>query len=305
MAVYEQSYQPFTGALTPARTRFLLIPRYAYRSVFQSKLFVAFFAACFIYPLAAAILIYLKHNLAALTMLQQSVGQLVAIDGDFFYNFMLGQGALAFFLTVLVGPPLMAQDLANNALPLYLARPFSRAEYLLGKASVLLILLSLITWIPGLVLFGFQAYLDGGSWLSNSWWIALALFGGSWAWLTCLTLLALTVSSLLRWRTVASGALVALMFVPMAFGEIINNLFQTRMGHLLSFNALIRAVWSGLFRNFVVQTGHIRVENRGRVVYEVFLNEPPLWASWLVLSLVCMVCVWLLARRVRAYEIVK
>ena len=39
-------------------------------------------------------------------------------------------------------------------MPLYLARPFSRTEYVLGKASTLVILLSLLTWIPGLFLFG-------------------------------------------------------------------------------------------------------------------------------------------------------
>ena len=51
----------------------------------------------------------------------------------------------------------MSPDLRNNGLPLYLSRPFSRTEYVLGKMSVLLILLSAITWVPGLLLFLFQA----------------------------------------------------------------------------------------------------------------------------------------------------
>jgi hypothetical protein len=63
-----------------------------------------------------------------------------------------------------------------------------------------------------------------------------------------------------------------------------------------------------LFRLFERQTGTVRgtVSNpiyEGQY-FDIALLEPPLWASWLVVVLVCAVCVWLLARRVRAYEVV-
>ena len=74
------------------------------------------------------------------------------------------QNGFAFFVTLLVGPPLVSRDLRNNALPLYLCRPFSRTEYVLGKMSVLLILLSAMTWVPQLLLFPFQSYLEGAQW---------------------------------------------------------------------------------------------------------------------------------------------
>ena len=64
-------------------------------------------------------------------------------------------------MALLVGPPLVSRDLRNNALPLYLCRPFSRTEYVMGKMSVMLILLSAITWVPQLLLFLFQSYLRG------------------------------------------------------------------------------------------------------------------------------------------------
>ena len=305
MAVYEQSYKPFTGALTPAWSRFLILPRHAYRAVFQSKLFVAFFVACFIAPLGFSGAIYLKHNVAALAILQATVGDLVPIDGDFFYYFMLAQGTMAYFLTVLVGPPLVSRDLTNNALPLYLARPFSKVEYVGGKAAVLLILQSLVTWVPGLLLFFFQAYLEGWGWLKANWWIGVALWCGSWIWMILLTLLALSVSSLLKWRTVATGALVALFFVPSAFAAIINEMFMTRLGHLIDLNSLIKAAWQGLFRNFNPQTGSQIIRQGRRVVQEIPIYEPPLWASWLMLFAICAVCLLILSRKVRAYEVVK
>src|SRR6266540_4116539 len=93
---------------------------------------------------------------SALTIFKTSVTELIPIDASFFQFFVNFQAALAFFVTLLVGPPLVSRDLRNNALPLYLCRPFSRAEYVLGKMSVLLILLSAITWVPQLLLFLFQ-----------------------------------------------------------------------------------------------------------------------------------------------------
>lgn len=48
MAVYKRTYRGYAGEMTPAWSRFLVIPRYAYRSLFQSKMLVAFFVLCFV-----------------------------------------------------------------------------------------------------------------------------------------------------------------------------------------------------------------------------------------------------------------
>jgi ABC-2 type transport system permease protein len=309
MAVYEHLYRAYEGAPSAARERFLVIPRYALREVFRSKLFTTIFILCFIYPLIATILVYLRHNANALAVLQINVRELLPIDASFFRTFLEVQGAFAFILTVIVAPPLISRDLSNNALPLYLCRPLSRAEYVLGKMTVVVILLSLITWIPGLLLFFFQASLAGFTWLWANLWMVQAIFSGSMVWIILLSLLALAVSSFLRWRVVASGALLGLFFVPTAFGEIVNELFLTRSGHLISLWAMMNNIWRGLFGLFERQSGTIRGKVSNPIYDEQFFNivllEPPLWASWLVIALVCAACVWLLARKVRAYEVIK
>ncbi len=48
MAVYEQTYKPYKGKLTPEWNRFLIIPRHTLRGVFNSKLFTAFYVICFL-----------------------------------------------------------------------------------------------------------------------------------------------------------------------------------------------------------------------------------------------------------------
>ena len=140
MAVYEQAYKPFAGALTPQWARFLILPRHAYRELFQSKLVTGLFAISFVYPLVAAIIVYLHHNSSALAILGIDVSEVIPINANFFRVLVSVQSTFAFLLILLVAPPLVATDLANNALPLYLSRPFSRLEYVVGKATVLLAL---------------------------------------------------------------------------------------------------------------------------------------------------------------------
>src|SRR5215813_6538581 len=203
MAVYEHTYKPYAGPLTTEWSRFLVIPRHAYRDVYRSKLFAAFFALCFVSPLVMAILVYLHHNLTAMAIFQINLRDLAPINATFFRIFLGIQTSLAFLLTVLIGPPLISRDLANNALPLYLCRPFSRAEYVFGKMSVLVILISAITWVPGELLFLFQSYLEGAGWLANNLWIAGAIFIGSLTWILLLALLSVAISAWVKWRLAA------------------------------------------------------------------------------------------------------
>ena len=308
MAVYEHTYKQYLGKLTPEWSRFLVIPRHAFRDVFKSKLFTAFYVFCFLPLLFEAVLIYLHHNINAIEILKtmgivNSIRELIPVDNSFFQTFVNFQAGLAFLVTLLVGPPLVARDLRNNALPLYLCRSFSRTDYVLGKMSVLFILLSAITWAPQLLLFLFQSYLEGFSWFASNLWVASAILVAGVVWILLLALLSQAVSALVKWRVIASAALLGIFFIPSVFGEVVNGLFLTRWGHLVSLSALIRNVTDGLFGTFVQSTGRMTdLEGRG---IEIIMNEPPLWLSWFALFVVCAICLALISRKVKAYEVVR
>lgn len=174
MAVHKLSYRGYSGRLTPVWSRFLIVTRYAFKNVFRSRFLTAFFVCCFFYPLGCAIAIDLNQNLRVLSLLD--LHALFNVDGRFFFHFLNAQLAMAFILTALAGPGLVSSDLANNALPLYFCRPFSRADYVLGKMAVLIALLSLITWVPGLTLFLIQSALAGVGWMTANLWIAGSIF---------------------------------------------------------------------------------------------------------------------------------
>ncbi len=154
MAVYKKTYRPYEGALTARWARLLVIPRYAFEDLHRRQFLTSFFFATFLYPLICALIIYVQHNASALSLMNaQGAQRLISINVVFFLSLLGWQSMMALFLAAFVGPGQVSPDLANNALSLYLARPFSRVEYVLGKMSVLVILLSLMTWVPGLLLF--------------------------------------------------------------------------------------------------------------------------------------------------------
>src|SRR6202050_1243690 len=183
MAVYKKTYRPYEGGLTPSWSRLFVITRYAFEDLRRSKFLNVFYCLSFAYPVICALLIYVNHNTSALKVLGvQSASGIISINLTFFFNLLGWQSMLALFLAAFIGPGQVSPDLANNALSLYLARPFSRVEYVLGKMSVLVVLMSLMTWIPGLLCFVLQGYLEGWQWMQDNVRLAAGIFFGAWIW---------------------------------------------------------------------------------------------------------------------------
>jgi ABC-2 type transport system permease protein len=285
MAIYRRSYKPYSGTLTPAWSRCLVLSRYSRRNLFRSKFMTALFVICFFYPVLCLSLIYLAHSASFLQQLGVPSG-VISIDNKFFFNFMSVQGVFAFLLTAFAGPGLISPDLANGALPLYFCRPFSRAEYVLGKSSVLAILLSQITWVPGLILFLLQASLAGAKWTWTHLWIAGSLVLSSLLWVALLSLLAMALSAWVKWRIVAGALLLAVMFFGAGFAQAVNAVLRTESGHFFNVAYLMTTVWNALFQ---VDAEH----------------AIPVAQAWIALLVYCAICLGLLMRTVRAYEVVR
>lgn len=288
MAVYGHTYKAYEGELTPSWSRFLVIPRYAYQDLFKYTLFIVLFVVCFIPPLVFATIIYLHHNVNALAIFGASPSDIVPINGFFFSIYTGIQTSLAFIFTVIIGPVLISRDLTNNGLPLYLCRPFSRFEYIFGKMSVLLILLSAITWIPGGLLFLFQSYLEGGGWFLNNLWILNAIVIVSLAWLIILTLLSVAFSAWIKWRMAASAALFAIFIIPTPIGFAIQGILKTTKGHLLNVGMALSVMMQELFR--------LNIDDDQK-----FFSLGEAWVVFFVYAAICLFMLW---RKVRAYEVV-
>ncbi len=286
MAVYKRTYRGYSGAITPEWSRFLVLYRSSRRNLFRSKIQTSLFVLCFFYPLLCVLGLYANAHLSAFTFLAGRTEPLFAVDSEFFLLYLGIQSSLAFILTVFLGPGLVSPDLANGALTLYLCRPLSRTEYVAGKMSVLVIVLSWITWIPGLILFVVQASLSGWEWFTQNLFMAIAVFLGSWIWIIVLSLLSLALSAYVKWRIAAGALLLAIMFLGAGFAQAINAVLQTTQGYLIDISRLASIIWRDLLR----------------VTAEVPFSTGE---AWIALLAIAGFCLFLLMKKIRANEVVR
>jgi ABC-2 type transport system permease protein len=286
MAVYKRTYKGYAGGLTPQWSRFMILPRFSYARLFQSKFLLFFLAACAIYPIGAAGFIYIAHNISFLKALNPNAGNFLEVNEKFFVYFCNFQSVMAYLLTAIVGPNLVSPDVTNNAMPLYLCRPFTRSEYVLGKMTVLMYLLAWITWIPGLILFGIQADMAGWDWTKDHFWVAWGVFAGLFVWTVILSLIALAISAWVRWKIAAGGLILGLFFVGAGFGAVINSVMRTHNGSLIDVAQMMSTAWGQLLH---YDTG----------------NNISAQQAWTVLAFVSAISLWLLSKKVRAFEVVK
>jgi ABC-2 type transport system permease protein len=309
MAVHRRGYGQYNGPRTPERWRFWVLSRYAFERVFQSRFLVIFYVLCFVPTLVASAAVYISHNLDLLASLLPGANvpqvDLVPVTPTFFLTLMSFQATLSVFVTAQIGPSLVSPDLTNNALPLFLSRPFTRAEYVLGKFSVLFVLLSLVTGVPMLLIFSLKSTLAGWNWFVANIHLALAIAIGSLVWVILISLVALASSAWVRWRPAAAGMLFALFFIPAGFGQAVNTIMRTGWGSLLNGIIVIGTLWNSLFfiNDAEGYAEAARALNPGPVRRGVF--EIPAWSAWAMVAVICAISLFLLNRKIRAHEVVR
>ncbi len=247
MAVYKRTYKGYAGRLTPPAWRFLVLPRYAFKQIFKSKFLLIGYVGCFFVPVILLLFLYLNQNASVLALVGQKTG-FIKVNGSFFLNFLTTQGVFAGIMTAFVGPGLVAPDLTNGALSVYLSRPFSRAEYILGKGMVLGSLIASITLIPGLILFGVQSELLGYKWFEDNLYLGTGVAVTGFTLILVFVLLGLAMSAFVRWRIVAGALVLAVFAAGKGFGAVINNVMRTENGLYLDLQHLISTVASDWLR---------------------------------------------------------
>jgi len=285
MAVYKRGYRRYRGPLTGRWARFTVLPRYAWRRLYQQRLVLLLTVLAFVWPLLCAGFIYLTNHAALLQGLEPEFRRFIQVDGKFFAIFMYVQAGFAVFLAALAGPGLIAPDLANNALPLYFSRPLTRWSYALARLTVLVGMLSVVTWIPGLVLFALQTGLAGSWWFRQNWTLGAGVVVGFLLWLLVLSLVAMASSAYVKWRIVAAAVSLAFFFILSGVAAMIDNVFRVTWGHIIDPAWSVNQVWCAL----------LGVDPPG---------GPGAGASALALAVLILLLVVVIERKLRPVEIV-
>jgi len=159
--------------------------------------------------------------------------------------------------------------------------------------------MSFMTWIPGLLLFLLQGYLEGWDWMSEHSRLASGIFFGAWVWILLLSLMALALSAWVKWKPAAGALMFGVFFVAAGFGVAVNGVQRTKWGHLLNISHLIGSVWVELFE------GANKTTN-GAVFFRVPEGqELPLWCCWSALGAFCLICLFMLHRKIRGAEVIR
>jgi ABC-type transport system involved in multi-copper enzyme maturation permease subunit len=234
--------------------------------------------------------IYFANNALARMMVTHGPSFPLAIDAKFFLRVLSAQCWLALVLTAWVAPRLVSFDLADNALPILLSHPISRFGYLLGKFLSLSSILSLVTWVPCLLLFAYEAYIAPQAWLGANLQVGFGILAGSLLWIGVVTFIGLALSSWVKWRMVATGVVFAAVFVPAGVGGVITGILRTKWGFLLNMPVMMTELWQRMLGAPAVMRGDV---------------ELPTAAIALMLLSAMAVCVALLNARIRAREVVR
>ena len=290
MSLRQHGFRTHAGPWTHSFTRPLVIARYNLSGVFSSRLFTIFYVACFLPSCLGMVSIYLRYKL------EMSVGFVGAawqeitaadiLDDWLYYGILQPSEWMAFLVVLVVGPSLLAPDLKDNAMPLYLSRPVTKLQYLVGKFLVLLWLTAAVTWIPGLLLVLTNAYYAEDGWLMNNPSVPLGLVGSCLVWTGCLSIIALALSAWVRWRPAATLGFLGLFVI----GSAIGNLLRA-----------IRGDWHG---SLIILWDAIDVVGRDLFGAKASELMPLPWA-WATLAVAAALSFWALLHRIRAFEVVR
>jgi ABC-2 type transport system permease protein len=277
--IHDQSYRRYTGEKRPVQSAWMVIARAGLMSFVSRRAFLGLLIGGWLPFVVHATQLFAAANFS-------QAATFLAPTPQTFRNFLDWQEIPLFLITVYVGSGLIANDRRANALQLYLSKPVTRAEYILGKMSVLALFLLAVTWLPSILLLILQIAFSGNFTFvkANSTLVAsITLYS---LMLVLVTTFAMTaLSSLSR-----SSRFVGIMFAGVM-------IFSGAMFNTLRFITGTTAVsWLSIPAS-LDQVGDVIFRQAPRY-------DTPVAVSMLVLLAVLVMSVSVLERRVRGVEVV-
>jgi hypothetical protein len=280
MPIYDQGYRRYQARAPLHTLRFWPITREALRLLLAKRAFLGLIAVSFVPFIVRAVQIYVVTRFP-------EAGRILPIDGRLFGEFLNQQTGFMILLSIFGASGLVANDLRTGAILVYLSRPLTQRDYIVGKLCVPLSLNLAITLAPGLLLYLIGVSLAPEQYLK--WqlsWIAPAILAHALAASLVLSIVVLAISSLSKSARVAGLGFVGLMFGLEMVRLVLQAGFSRKEAALLSLQADLRALGTALFGV---------VDRRVDVAW--------IWPL-LVLTAVSVGGLFVLRSRVRAVEIV-
>lgn len=281
--IYEQHYRRLDASIPLRNNRWIPIAREGLKALFALRAYLGLIAIAWLPVFVRLVQVYFTTRFP-------EARRIVPVDDKLFCDFLGQQIPWMLLMSALAGAGLIANDMRTGGLLLYLSRPLTLSDYIFGKVAILLVSLSMVTLIPGLVLFfGARSLapevLGGASHL----WLVPKIVAFALVLLLPTTGLVLAMSALARNARFA-GLGFFFVFVGSTVAQAIAwRATRSSYAGLISIQASMRRVGEAIF---------------GLKPSRMTADLPPEWA-FAVLAVLFLSCLVILKTRVRAVEIVK
>jgi len=241
MPIHDQGYRRYGGSKAPLGQGWIVIARAGIRSMFAKRVFLGLLLLAWVPFLVRSVSFYFAANLPQAAILAPSA--------DTFRQFLQQQAIFVFFVTVYVGAGLIANDRRANALQIYLSKPLTRIEYVVGKLAILATFLLLVTWVPAIVLLIVQMSFAGNfTFLKNNLFLfpAITVFSVVEVLLVAMTMLAL--SSLSNSSRYVGILYTGVIFFSSAIYGVLYAVTRSTQFSWISFPANLEQIGNVIFR---------------------------------------------------------
>lgn len=241
MPIHDRGYRRYQGQRLPRGRAWLIIARSGVRAMLGRRAFVALLILSWLQFLVRSVQLYAAANLPQL--------QVFAPTGDTFRQFLGIQEVFVFFVAVYAGAGAIANDRRANALQIYLARPLTRVEYVVGKVSVVFAFLLLVTWVPAIGLLLVQILFAGSfAFVANNGYLFPAITLVTFVEALTLALAVLALSSLSRSSRYVGILYAALLFFVQAMTGVLRAVTGTTALSWLSLSNSLEQLRDAIFR---------------------------------------------------------
>ena len=242
MPIHDQGYRRYGGDRSPRGQAWTVIAKAGVRTFFARKVFLGLLLIAWLPFVVRSVQIYAAANFP-------QAGELLAIKPETFRQFLDQQGIFVFFITVYVGAGLIANDRRANSLQIYLSKPLTRTEYVLGKLAILMTFLLLVTWVPAIVLLIVQVMFSGSfTFFGNNVFLFPAITLFSFIYVGMMSASMLALSSLSNSSRYVALLYTALIFFTQALYQVLRFVTGNTSLSWISFSFNLDQVGDAIFR---------------------------------------------------------
>jgi ABC-type transport system involved in multi-copper enzyme maturation permease subunit len=243
MPIHDQGYRRYSGNREAHGRTWWVIARAGIMERLRERKFLGLLLVAWLPFLVRTVQLYIAAN-------YQQTAQFLGPTPGLFREFLQQQGIFVFFITMYVGAGLIANDRRANALQIYLSKPLTRVDYVVGKLATLVIFLIAVTWVPGILLLLMQMMFAGNlSFLQAN----LFLFPAITAYAAVAVMMAafsmLALSSLSKSRRFVAVMYAGLIFFTAAMYQALRGITGSRAWAIISPGNVLDVFADVIFRN--------------------------------------------------------